>query len=104
MYIFQLAKWRALNCGFRIFDCGFTIINPHSAIHNFGEVTEWSKVHAWKACVQQCTRGSNPRLSAIDKGDIPVFKREIPFFVAFHIKSLSYAGQKLPLIICFANP
>src|SRR5205085_1760126 len=29
-----------------------------------GEVTEWSKVHAWKACVQQCTAGSNPALSA----------------------------------------
>ncbi len=26
-------------------------------------MTEWLKVHAWKACVQQCTGGSNPPLS-----------------------------------------
>ena len=31
----------------------------------YGEVTEWSKVHAWKACVAQVTEGSNPSLSAI---------------------------------------
>lgn len=31
----------------------------------FGEMTEWLKVHAWKACVlQNGTRGSNPRFSA----------------------------------------
>jgi hypothetical protein len=30
-----------------------------------GEVTEWLKVHAWKACVpQKGTGGSNPFLSA----------------------------------------
>ena len=33
-----------------------------------GEVTEWLKVHAWKACVQQCTGGSNPPLSASSCG------------------------------------
>jgi hypothetical protein len=29
-----------------------------------GEVSERLKEHAWKACVQQCTVGSNPTLSA----------------------------------------
>ena len=29
-----------------------------------GEMTEWLKVHAWKACVWQRTVGSNPTLSA----------------------------------------
>ncbi len=30
-----------------------------------GEMTEWSKVHAWKACVPlKGTKGSNPFLSA----------------------------------------
>ncbi len=30
-----------------------------------GEVSEWLKEHAWKACVRQkCTAGSNPALSA----------------------------------------
>ncbi len=31
-----------------------------------GEMSEWPNEHAWKACVQQCTEGSNPSLSAID--------------------------------------
>ena len=31
-----------------------------------GEMLEWLKRHAWKACIRQkCIRGSNPRLSAI---------------------------------------
>ncbi len=29
-----------------------------------GEMSEWSIVHPWKGCVQQCTGGSNPPLSA----------------------------------------
>ena len=31
-----------------------------------GEMVEWSKAHAWKACVAQATGGSNPPLSAIN--------------------------------------
>ncbi len=31
----------------------------------FREVAEWSKAHAWNACVAQATEGSNPFLSAI---------------------------------------
>ncbi len=30
-----------------------------------GGVTEWPKVHDWKSCVSQGTKGSNPFLSAI---------------------------------------
>ena len=30
-----------------------------------GDVTEWSKVHDWKSCVPQGTKGSNPFVSAI---------------------------------------
>ncbi len=29
-----------------------------------GEMAEWLKAHAWKACVPQGTEGSNPSLSA----------------------------------------
>ena len=29
-----------------------------------GEMAEWLKAHAWKACVPQGTVGSNPTLSA----------------------------------------
>ncbi len=37
---------------------------PHSYII-YGEMLEWLKRHAWKACIRQKRiRGSNPRLSA----------------------------------------
>ena len=34
--------------------------------HRPGEMAEWLKAHAWKACVPQGTVGSNPTLSAIE--------------------------------------
>ncbi len=35
------------------------------AAHYYGEVSEWSKEHAWKVCIcQKCIEGSNPSLSA----------------------------------------
>ena len=38
-----------------------------------GEMLEWLKRHAWKACIRQkCILGSNPRLSAKQK-----LKREV---------------------------
>ena len=46
-----------------------------------GEVSEWSKEHAWKVCVRQRTEGSNPSLTAtlffedtkiLDDGRVPV--------------------------------
>ena len=36
------------------------VFNPYAQ----GWVAEWSNAHAWKACVQQCTEGSNPSPSA----------------------------------------
>ncbi len=30
-----------------------------------GEVSEWLKEHAWKACIRKRIEGSNPSLSAI---------------------------------------
>ena len=30
-----------------------------------GEMAEWLKAHAWKACIPQGIQGSNPCLSAI---------------------------------------
>ena len=35
--------------------------------HRRGEMAEWLKAHAWKACVPQGTVGSNPTLSAIER-------------------------------------
>jgi hypothetical protein len=32
-----------------------------------GEVSEWPKEHAWKACVGKLTEGSNPSLTAEQK-------------------------------------
>ncbi|ACS93538.1 conserved hypothetical protein [Teredinibacter turnerae T7901] len=32
---------------------------------NNGEVSEWSKEHAWKVCMSQGIEGSNPSLTAI---------------------------------------
>ena len=37
----------------------------HRAGSKNGEMAEWLKAHAWKACVPQGTVGSNPTLSAI---------------------------------------
>ncbi len=34
----------------------------------YGEVSEWSKEHAWKVCIRQRIEGSNPSLSAIKQG------------------------------------
>ncbi len=33
--------------------------------HYCGEMAEWLKAHAWKACIPQGIQGSNPCLSAI---------------------------------------
>ena len=51
-----------------------------------GEMLEWLKRHAWKACIRQkCIRGSNPRLSAI-KGVNQAFARFTPFFTPKNVK------------------
>ena len=33
----------------------------------YGEVSEWSKEHAWKVCISKGIEGSNPSLTAIVK-------------------------------------
>ena len=51
-----------------------------------GEVLEWLKRHAWKACIpQKGIRGSNPCLSAI-KGVNQAFARFTPFFTPKNVK------------------
>ena len=43
----------------------------YSAIWREGEMLEWLKRHAWKACkLQKGFRGSNPRLSAGQKNTL----------------------------------
>jgi hypothetical protein len=44
---------------------GRSVEDLASAVNNSGEVSEWLKEHAWKACVSvPGTEGSNPSLSA----------------------------------------
>ena len=51
----------------------FCNLHPISEQMLIGEMLEWLKRHAWKACIRQkCIRGSNPRLSAEQK-----LKREV---------------------------
>ena len=49
--------------------CGshfFCNLHPISEKVSIGEMLEWLKRHAWKACIPlKGIRGSNPRLSAI---------------------------------------
>ena len=48
--------------------CGshfFCNLQPISEKASIGEMLEWLKRHAWKACIRQkCIAGSNPALSA----------------------------------------
>ena len=48
--------------------CGshfFCNLHPISEKASIGEMLEWLKRHAWKACIRQkCIAGSNPALSA----------------------------------------
>ena len=49
--------------------CGshfFCNLHPISEKASIGEMLEWLKRHAWKACKRQkCFAGSNPALSAL---------------------------------------
>ena len=61
-----------------------------------GEVSEWLKERAWKACVRQkCTGGSNPFLSAKKKQVI-----RLAFFVSLH-SILSWQQRNHFLVFCF---
>lgn len=63
-----------------------------------GEVSEWSNVHAWKACVVKATAGSNPVLSA--KANKSLFEKT--FFYEIPIPFLGNVIS-LPLHTNFRN-
>ena len=51
-----------------------------------GEMLEWLKRHAWKACIRQkCIGGSNPRLSAINAENQHIVK-QAPNFTPKNVK------------------
>ena len=43
----------------------FVPVETAVAVVNDGEVSEWSKEHAWKVCIPKGIEGSNPSLTAI---------------------------------------
>ena len=45
----------------------FSTIRRHTDHATFGEVAEWPIAPVLKTGVQQCTEGSNPSLSALDR-------------------------------------
>ena len=52
-----------------------------------GEMLEWLKRHAWKACIRQKRiRGSNPRLSATNAENQQIAK-QTPSFAPKNVKS-----------------
>ena len=58
------------------------------AANDKGEVSEWLKEHAWKACVRQKrTEGSNPSLSAISNR---YAARKAAFFISIKIVELAH--------------
>ena len=69
--------------------CGshfFCNLQPFLKEASIGEMLEWLKRHAWKACIPlKGIRGSNPRLSAI-KGVNQAFARFTPFFTPKNVK------------------
>ena len=47
-----------------------------------GEMLEWLKRHAWKACIRQkCIGGSNPPLSAYVCRSLQIEKHKYNFFI-----------------------
>ena len=73
----------AENAGGSHFFCN---LHPISEKASIGEMLEWLKRHAWKACIPlKGIRGSNPRLSAI-KGVNQVITRFTPFITPKNIR------------------
>ena len=62
--------------------CGshfFCNLHPISEKASIGEMLEWLKRHAWKACIPlKGIRGSNPRLSAELTGQNRTVSRQVP--------------------------
>ncbi len=57
-------------------------------------MSERLKEHAWKACVQQCTRGSNPRLSAIARKGFFAKRAKNPFLLVFRCKIVTLPSKE----------
>ena len=54
--------------------------NPSVLVADQGEMSEWSKEHAWKVCVlQKGTVGSNPTLSAENEAVNPALAGLVAF-------------------------
>mgnify|MGYP000772136161 CR=1 FL=1 len=66
----------AENAGGSHFFCN---LHPISEKASIGEMLEWLKRHAWKACIPlKGIRGSNPRLSAELTGQNRTVSRQVP--------------------------
>ena len=70
--------------------CSKHLVNPKTSstfAPRKGEVLEWLKRHAWKACIpQKGIRGSNPRLSATNAENQQIAK-QTPSFAPKNVKS-----------------
>ena len=64
----------------------------------FGEVSEWSKVRAWKARVGQPTAGPNPVPSAIENKNPPVN------LVVFHITGKTLLHRQHEIVRSLTMP
>ena len=62
--------------------CGshfFCNLQPFLKEASIGEMLEWLKRHAWKACIRQkCIAGSNPALSAELTGQNRTMNSQVP--------------------------
>ncbi len=62
-----------------------------------GEMAEWFKAHAWKACVGNTTVGSNPSLSASFDPALPDMKAILFFLIAASLMTSSLFAKELSL-------
>ena len=64
-----------------------------------GEMLEWLKRHAWKACNRQKRfRGSNPRLSAGEKKDSKHDEAKASGFESPSLRKENMWGERLPQV------
>ena len=87
---FRKATWIWLNfvCVRQIIYTKYLVVSKTSFTFapRKGEVLEWLKRHAWKACIpQKGIRGSNPRLSAINAENQQIIK-QTPNFIPKNVK------------------
>ena len=68
------------------FKAGWALKCPFNS--NCGEMAEWFKAHAWKACVGNTTVGSNPTLSAS-----LIFEQFLPIGIQDKLKLELQPGQ-----------